>query len=262
MSGNASHAHRWVASSAVGGLAVAVIAPFVAGCTGPQSTLDPAGPAADSIATIWWLMFFGSAAIFVGVLGLLAFALMRRGRGPELRHPFRFILAGGLVLPTFMLAALLVYGVAASGRITGIGERVDRVVEVTGHRWFWEFRYLDDDGDVIATSRDRLAMPRGAMVEFKVTSADVIHSFWIPRLGGKIDAIPGRINTIRLRADGDGAIRGQCAEFCGRDHAHMVFSVDIVDTEAYAEWLTQHPPAGDDSRPIDDVALPDEGPDA
>jgi cytochrome c oxidase subunit 2 len=211
---------------------------------------------------IWWLMFSGSVAIFVGVLGLLAFALMRRGRGPELRHPFRFILAGGLVLPTVMLAALLVYGVAASGRITGVGERVDRVVEVTGHRWFWEFRYLDDAGRVIATSLDRLAMPRGAMVEFQVTSADVIHSFWIPRLGGKIDAIPGRINTIRLRADGDGAIRGQCAEFCGRDHAHMTFAVEVLDAAAFAAWLDDHPATDDAARPAGDAAPANDEPTA
>src|SRR5690606_18015469 len=155
---------------------------------------------------IWWLMFAGSAVILLGVLGLLAFVLARRGRGPGLRHPSRFILVAGLAMPTVVLAALLVYGVAASGRITGSGERGDRVVEVVGHRWFWEFRYLDDAGRVVATSQGRLAMPRGAMVEFRVTSADVIHSFWIPRLGGKIDAIPGRTNTLRLRADGDGAI--------------------------------------------------------
>lgn len=253
MSGNPLSPVDRVACRRAGGFAFSV-ALLLSACTGPQSTLDPAGPAADSIATIWWLMFFGSAAIFVLVLGLLAFALMRRGRGPELRRPARFILAGGLVMPTIVLAALLVYGVAASGRITGMGERVERVVEVIGHRWFWEFRYLGDGGEVIATSRDRLAMPRGAMVEFKVTSADVIHSFWIPRLGGKIDAIPGRINTIRLRADGDGAIRGQCAEFCGRDHAHMTFAVEVLDAEAFAAWLGANPPTIDAAQPTDDAA--------
>ncbi len=228
-------------------MVIAASAPWLASCRGPQSTLDPAGPAADSIATIWWLMFAGAGVILLAVLALLAFALVRRGRGPALRHPARFIAIGGLVMPTVVLAALLIYGVAASGRITGIGEPVDRSIQVIGHRWFWEFRYLDDDGQVVATSIDRLAMPRGEMVEFEVTSADVIHSFWIPRLGGKIDAIPGRINAIRLRADagGDGAIRGQCAEFCGRDHAHMIFDVDVLDDTAFGDWLAAHAIAGD-----------------
>jgi len=230
---------------------------LVSGCRGPQSTLDPAGPAADSIASIWWLMLAGAGVMFVLVLGLLAFALMRRGRGPALRHPTRLIVAGGLVLPTGVLAALLVYGVAASGRITGIGEPVDRSIQVIGHRWFWTFRYLDEAGRVIASSIDRLAIPRDALVEFQVTSADVIHSFWIPRLGGKIDAIPGRVNVLRLRADAgsEGAIRGQCAEFCGRDHAHMTFDVEVLDDATFAAWLMTNA-SGDNGASRMDPSVP------
>ncbi len=210
---------------------------FAAGCDGPQSTLAPAGDAAFAIAEIWWVMLIGSVILFVLVIGLFAFALLRRGRGPQLTRPFLFIAGGGLLMPTVVLAALLVYGVIASRDVTSTDVEVDRVIAVTGHRWFWEFAYLDDDGAVLRRSRDFVIIPARRMVEFRVTSNDVIHGFWIPRLGGKIDAIPGRINTLRLRANGDGPISGQCAEFCGIDHAHMRFDVRVVDDASFARWI-------------------------
>jgi cytochrome c oxidase subunit II len=140
------------------------------------------------------------------------------------------------VLPTVVVAALLVYGSLQSNRITGTGSEVGLVVEVDARQWQWTFRYLDGDGAVMATTVDSLVMPRGRMVEFRVGSQDVIHSFWIPRLGGKIDAIPGRINRLRLQADQAGAIRGQCAEFCGLAHAHMDFDVHVLEDDAWAAW--------------------------
>src|SRR5690606_28611629 len=134
--------------------------------------------------------------------------------------------------------ALLIYGTAAGRRIVAADADVDLVVAVTAARWQWRFAYLDDRGEVIARSTDHLVLPLEAMVEFHVGSDDVIHSFWIPRLGGKIDAIPGRINVVRLKADAGGAMSGQCAEFCGRDHAHMRFAVQVMEPVAFAEWLT------------------------
>jgi cytochrome c oxidase subunit 2 len=201
--------------------------------------LDPAGPAATAIAGTWWLMFAGAAAVFTLVMALLAWAMLRpRGAGP-LRRPERLVVLGGLVLPTVVLAALLVYGTLAGARVVAFGQPSDRVIEVEGRQWQWRFRYLDDAGDVVATSIDRLALPVDELVEFRITSADVIHSFWIPRLGGKIDAIPGRVNVLRLKADRTGTMRGQCAEFCGREHAHMVFAVEVLDAGGFAGWLAQ-----------------------
>ncbi|TYT23970.1 cytochrome c oxidase subunit II [Luteimonas viscosa] len=223
----------------------ASLALLLAACGGPQSALDPAGPAAEEIATGWWLMFAGACAAWTLVLALVLLA-MRRGRGLAPRAGGRLILAGGVALPTVLLAALLVYGTLASDRVTGSGADVAHVVRVTARQWRWEFEYLDRDGVVRAASVDRLAMPLGEMVEFHVGSIDVIHSFWIPRLGGKVDAIPGRTNLLRLRADRTVPMRGQCAEFCGLEHARMAFRVDVLDARAYRAWLRENAVVADD----------------
>lgn len=216
---------------------MAACALWAAACSGPQSSLDPAGPAAGTIATGWWWM----AAVAVGawslVLVLLGLA-MRRGRGLHPAQGRWLIVLGGVALPTVSLGALLVWGTLASDRITGSGTDVTRVVQVTARQWQWDFEYLDRDGRVLAASTDELALPLGEMVEFRVDSVDVIHSFWIPRLGGKVDAIPGRRNTLRLQADWAGAIRGQCAEFCGLDHALMAFDVVVLEAGDYEAWLS------------------------
>ena len=217
----------------------------LAGCAGPQSALDPAGPAAEAIAGIWWAMFWGALAVWLLVMALVSWALYRGRDTRALANPQRLVVGGGLVLPPVLLAALLVYGSVSSARITGIGAAVEARIEVVAERWHWRFRYLDDEGRVVAESVDALSLPRGRMVEFHVTSVDVIHSFWIPRLGGKVDAIPGRVNRLRLRADAaDGRIRGQCAEYCGTGHAAMAFEVVVRDDAAHAAWLARQAPAG------------------
>ncbi len=227
---------------------------LLAGCDGPQSALNPAGPAAAAIAQGWWLMVTAFTAVWVLVLALLWLALRRRDDDSALRHPRRLIVIGGLVLPTVVLTALLVYGTLTSARVTGHGADVDAVVEVTARQFQWRFRYLDSNGQVLGESIDELAVPFGRMVEYRITSDDVIHGFWIPRLGGKIDAIPGRVNTLRLRADQRTPMRGQCAEFCGLDHARMVFPVRVIDADALAGWLASRAPASDASPPPDSPA--------
>lgn len=225
------------ASRASAAAAAAILLPA---CSGPRSILDPAGPAAQGIADIWWVMFTGAMVIWALVVAFLLIALLRGENTRELAKPQRLIVGGGLVLPTVVLGALLVWGTLDSARLTGVGERPEAVIEVTGHQWFWEFRYLDGDGNAVAITRDVLAMPLAQMVEFRVTSADVIHSFWIPRLGGKMDAIPGRVNRLRLRADHDGRgtpIAGQCAELCGMSHAHMHFDVHVLEEREWDAWL-------------------------
>lgn len=215
---------------------IAIVALLAAACAGPQSALDPAGPAAAAIATTWWLMFGTATAVWIVVLVLVLLA-MRRGRGLSPGAGMKMIVIGGAVVPTVLLAALLFYGTRTSDRVTGRGSDVELMVRVTARQWQWQFDYLDDDGATIASTLDRLALPLGRMVEFRVGSEDVIHSFWIPRLGGKIDAIPGRENVIRLRADRRGPMRGQCAEFCGLDHATMAFDVVVLDADELPRWL-------------------------
>lgn len=222
----------------------AALALALSGCTGPQSMLDPAGPAAAAIANTWWLMFAGASAVLMLVMALVGWAMVRTPSAAPMQRPHRFIVIGGLVLPTLALAALLVYGTLAGARVVALGEASDRVIEVEARQWQWRFRYLGPDGQVLATSTDRLALPVGELVEFRITSIDVIHSFWIPRLGGKLDAIPGRVNVPRLRADRLGDMRGQCAEFCGRDHAHMAFPVEVLSAPAFRDWLASEAAAG------------------
>lgn len=187
-------------------------------------------------------MFWGALAVWLLVMALVSWALYRGRNTRALARPHRLIVGGGLALPPVVLAGLLVYGSVSSARITGLGTPVDARIDVVAQRWQWRFRYLDEDGRVIAESVDALSMPRGRMVEFHVTSSDVIHSFWIPRLGGKVDAIPGRVNRLRLRADGEGRIRGQCAEYCGTGHTVMAFDVLVHDDAGHAAWLARRPP--------------------
>jgi len=189
-------------------------------------------------------MFWGALAVWLLVMALVTRALYRGRNTRALANPQRLIVGGGLVLPPVLLAGLLVYGSVSSARLTGSADAVDARIDVVAERWRWRFRYLDDGGRVVAESFDVLSMPRGRMVEFRITANDVIHSFWIPRLGGKIDAIPGRVNHLRLRADQDGPIRGQCAEYCGTGHAVMAFDVLVHDDAAHAAWLAGHPVEG------------------
>lgn len=225
-----------IATRSCTALATALLA---SACAGPQSALDPAGPAAGTIATTWWLMF-GTATVVWAVVVVAVLLAMRRGRGLSPASGRKLIVIGGAVVPTLLLAALLAYGTHTSDRVTGRSADVDHVVRVTARQWQWDFEHLDGDGRTIATSTDHLVLPLGGMVEFHVGSEDVIHSFWIPRLGGKMDAIPGRENVIRLRADHGGAMRGQCAEFCGLEHALMGFEVVVLERDEFDAWLVEH----------------------
>lgn len=236
-----------------GALSVAACAALSSACAGPQSMLDPAGPAAAEIARGSWLMTIVFTVVWVGVLLFLWHTLRRREAGDAPRRPERLILWGGVALPLVVVAALLVYGTVTSARVTGVGEAPDAVIDVTARQWQWHFRYRDADDRVIGESIDELAMPIGQMVEFRITSEDVIHSFWIPRLGGKVDAIPGRINTLRLRADRDVPMRGQCAEFCGLEHARMVFPVRVLKGDALEDWLAGRSPRPADEPPSADA---------
>lgn len=222
-------------------LTLPLVATAVTGCRGAQSMLDPAGPAATMIVDVWWWMAAGAVLVLGLVMALLWWALthprhrLADGRGVGL------IIAGGIALPTVLLIVLLVYGTHIGKKAKTLDAHRPLLVEVEGRQWAWTFRYLDEAGRIARATTDRLVLPLGRTVEFRVTSTDVIHSFWIPRLGGKIDAIPGHVNILRLRADTAGPMRGQCAEFCGLRHAHMAFDVDVVAAPDFERWLAGGP---------------------
>ncbi|MDX6805881.1 cytochrome c oxidase subunit II [Terrihabitans rhizophilus] len=198
------------------------------GCDGPLSTLDPAGPAASAIADLWWVMLAGAAVISLIVFTLVAAAFLP-SRPLARVHWSRWPLWGGLAFPTVVLSALLVYALLQGDRLRPQPAEDALEIHGTARMWSWEFSAPDGS----SPSRNVLRIPAGRPVDLHVTSADVIHSFWIPRLGGKMDAIPGHTNIIRLMADRPGTYRGVCAEFCGVGHSTMFLTVEAVAAESF-----------------------------
>ncbi|WP_114966539.1 cytochrome c oxidase subunit II [Alkalilacustris brevis] len=192
---------------------------LLAGCDGPLSTLSPAGPVATEVAWLWWAMLAGAAAIavLVGVLIAMGFGLPRETPARRWTHGW------GLGFSLAVLSTLLTAGLWVGERIL---PRDDGAVEVRAHAfmWGWSFTQPGEGGAMVETA-GTLYIPTGQPVDVIVTSEDVIHSFWVPQLAGKIDAIPGRENVMRLQADSPGTYGGLCAEFCGVGHAGMRFEL-------------------------------------
>jgi cytochrome c oxidase subunit 2 len=199
-----------------------------------QSALVPHGPNAGAVATLSWVMFIGAALIlvFVAVLAALAIALPPERRRWMTRRSF--IIGWGIVFPAVTLTVLLVFGLAITRDLLGAG-RILRI-EVVGEQFWWRVHYLDRRGDTQIASANEIRIPVGQPVEFRLRSNDVIHSFWVPSLAGKLDMIPGRTNVIRFSADRPGIYRGQCAEFCGAQHALMAFYVVAMPLDEFEAW--------------------------
>jgi len=212
---------------------------WLAGCDGPQSALQPAGDAARAAAALWWGMFAVSVAVITGVTLLWLYALRARRDTPDIvqqqRLQRRLLIGGGLVLPVLAVTVLLGFGIPAGhGMLPWPDDDTPPLrIEVTGHQWWWQVHYPEAG----VTTVDLLHLPVDRPVDLYVRSADVIHAFWVPRLGGKIDAIPGRTNVLRLRATETGTMRAQCAEFCGLRHAHMSMPVQVLTAPEFDQWL-------------------------
>ncbi|MDP8969797.1 MAG: cytochrome c oxidase subunit II [Actinomycetota bacterium] len=202
--------------------------------------LDPQGPAAEAIADLWWLMFALGVAVFAVFGGLLAFALFRRrppadetsGDGPSVRA---WIVGGGVVMPVVVLAVVLVASVSTMRSLPNHAPEGALVIEVVGHQWWWEVRYPDQG----VTTTNELRLPVGRPVALRLTSADVIHSFWVPALGGKMDLLPDGVTTLVLQADEPGEHLSHCAEFCGLHHATMRLTVVAEPAERFTAWLAR-----------------------
>ncbi len=200
-----------------------------------MSALAPAGEAASEIARITWIMIAATLLLMVVMSALGLHAVYRRSDGPVGPSPLAVILAGGVIVPTVVLLALLIFGVRSGDGMLPVGEAAVEV-RVTAHQWWWQFEYRDAEGQSIFTANE-LHLPVGEAVDIVVESEDVIHSFWVPALGGKIDAIPGRANRIRLRPTETGQFRGQCAEFCGAQHARMAFDVQVHAVDDFHDLI-------------------------
>ncbi len=212
------------------------------GCRGELAIVDPAGPAARSISLLWWGMVIWFGLVLLAVTLLWIYSVHVRPRsGRAVTEPAviargapRWIVGGGVLLPLITVTILLLLGLPAGHRMAAPAPDA-LVIEVTGHQWWWEIRY--PDGEVITANH--LVMPAGEPVILRLTSADVIHSFWVPRLAGKMDMIPGHTNRLRLEADQPGLYRGQCSEFCGAQHARMLLTVEALPEPEFSRWLSR-----------------------
>jgi cytochrome c oxidase subunit 2 len=202
---------------------------------GVQSALNPASADAHRLAVMSWLLFGGGAAILALVMGLLLLACRARPERRGWLASRRAVLWGGVAFPVVTLSALLPYGLVVLRDTNAAGADPLRI-EVVGEQFWWRVRYREDGGAPPFVTANEIRVPVGRPVSFAITGGDVIHSFWVPSLAGKQDMIPGRVNELHVTVDRPGIYRGQCAEFCGQQHALMAFYLIAMQPAAFEEW--------------------------
>jgi cytochrome c oxidase subunit II len=238
---------------------------ILSGCDGVQSSLDPAGPQAAQISRLWWIIFYTLTAVFLIVISFLLAAVVRRpvpetGDGeqptvkddPRLERRMGKIVTGGIVITILILFAFLIGSFLLGRSLNSLASTSTDplTIDVTGQQWWWQVKYENSMASQIVTTANEIHIPVGRVVQLKLRSNDVIHSFWVPNLHGKTDLIPGHIAATWLRADRPGVWRGQCAEFCGHQHAHMALIVVAETEEQFKNWYDNQlksaiPPATD-----------------
>ncbi|MBV9210293.1 MAG: cytochrome c oxidase subunit II [Acidobacteria bacterium] len=232
---------------------------FSACSGGGQSPLSPAGSGAEGISRLWWLMFYVCSVVFVLVIAATLLAVFHARRKEErtaaelpatdtplVKPPeeqerrMRAVVIGSLVLTVAILFVFLIESFLTGRAVTAplTSEANALTIEVTGHQWWWEVRYVDADASKMFTTANEIHIPVGVPVLVKLKASDVIHSFWVPNLQGKKDLIPGKPAQVWLRADKAGVYRGQCAEFCGMQHTLMAFFVIAEPSEQFYAWRT------------------------
>lgn len=225
----------------VAGTLLAALA--VSGCGSRQSTLDPQSTPAREIADLWWWMLAAATFVLLGALTLLLVGWLRRhkpglpviGRLGE-RGYDGVVVTFGMFLPLLALVAVFVvanFSIASDTGAPDSGSTAMTIV-VTGNQWFWDVRYPGTSGAVTA---NEIHIPTRTRVNTVLRTDDVIHSFWVPQLNRKADTIPGHPNRILLYADHAGVYRGQCAEFCGLQHANMAMTVVAEPPARFRAWL-------------------------
>jgi len=232
------HAPRALAPTLLGFVALPLLVAACSSCSSASpSLLSPKGTSQRTVDGLWWLMPWISTAVLVIVLGFIAAAIVRRRKAgePSMSEPHwgePFVVIAGIVVPALILTSVFIVSLHDMNLISGSGGDPPLTVAVIGHMGWWEGRYPNG-----AVTANEIHIPVGQPVRFDVTSADVIHSFWVPQLGPKIDMIPGRVNTTVLEATSPGRYRGQCAEFCGLQHANMAFFVVADPVSTFDTWV-------------------------
>lgn len=221
----------------------------------PPSGLSPEGPAAESLVSLWWLMFGLGIAVFVAVIVVLVLSLRRRRESALHEDALTgegapgginwLVLVGGVALPVVVIVGLMGLMITTGAEVRSLdgligGSEEPLVVEVTGVKWWWDVTYPEAG----VRTANEIRVPAGRPIEFRLDSDDVIHSFWVPALAGKIDMNPGSVNELRVQADEPGVYRGMCTEYCGLQHAKMHFLVKVMPADEFDAWLEarQEPP--------------------
>ena len=192
-------------------------------------------------------MFWISVVVFLVVLGLILVAIRRRGKvgepvvEDEARWGNKFIAASGVIIPWLILAAVFVASLNVMKSLASEGKKTSMTVTVDGRMWWWDVRYPAG-----VRTANEMHIPVGEKIRVLLTAGDVIHSFWVPQLQVKVDMIPGKTNEVWLEADKPGRYRGQCAEYCGIQHANMIFYVVAEPRADFNAWLeNESKPAAD-----------------
>ncbi len=222
--------------------AALAIASVVAACGGdfPQSSLLPQSDVAREIDSLFRVIFWWAMVVFVVVEGALIVAIIRFRERPGAPRPrpvygHTLLEIGWTLVPAIILIFIGVPTMITLWRIDRPPERAEVRVEVVGHQWWWEFNYPD----LGITTANELHVPVGKTVDLRLRSADVIHSFWFPRVAGKRDLVPGRVNQLWFTPDSVGVYPGQCAEFCGTSHALMAMRLHVESEEDFERWAEQ-----------------------
>lgn len=228
-------------------LKVLTLAAFLSGCAGSPTFLSPASPVAGDEAGLYRIIVYLAAVVFVLVEGILIYSILRFRRRPDDAAEPRQIYGNPRLeavwtgTPVLLVATLFILTIRTMGAVAApASASTDIRIKIIGHQWWWEFDYPD----LGVVTANELHIPVGTNVRATLESVDVIHSFWVPQLSGKVDVIPGQMNTIWFRGDQPGEYHGQCAEFCGLNHANMRIATVVESREDFDAWVAnqQLPP--------------------
>jgi cytochrome c oxidase subunit 2 len=229
----------------MGKLAPLAACALLAGCTGWQSALDPHSPEAAHLANLFWVFLAVNVVVWILVAGALFLTLGRKPRGdaPEGDSPARarrktFVVGLLTALTVVILTAFTLVSFYATRGFAWHDTKA-LTIKITGRQWWWNIEYQNDDAHQIFQAANEIHIPVGRPVTLDLEAGDVIHSFWVPNLMGKQDLIPGRTNYLTIQADKAGLYRGQCAEFCGLEHAHMAILVFAQSQADFERWRQQ-----------------------
>ncbi|APX91110.1 cytochrome B [Brevirhabdus pacifica] len=212
---------------------------LLSACDGPQSALSATGADAIAMEGLFWVMLIGATLIWILINGLIYYVtrVYTGSLSPRLAHGL--IVGGGIIFPLVVVTSLLVYGLSAMPEQRAMGDGVK--LRITGEQWWWRVEYWPEGADPanppVAVSANEIRLPAGSRAEIELTAAKVIHSFWIPALGGKLDMFPGRVTRMSLKPLSVGVYRGQCAEFCGQSHALMALNAVVMEPGDFDAWL-------------------------